>query len=161
MGGIDRVTATEAECQALLADVDAFIRKHDMEETQFSAMAVGWRQLVFKMRRGTRPRYDTVKRVRDFMAAGQPARRSRFTRYAKAYATAKRRNMAIEAADKAFRATDPVEQAKAAIRRRGFHCFEAEIVRPSEIGKFMIGSRLVTKDELLDFAERHGWRREG
>ncbi len=161
MGEIDRVTATEAECVALLADVDAFLRKHDIEESQFSWMAVGWRQFVFKLRRGTRPREDTVKRVRDFMTADRSVRRTRFSRYAKAYSRAKKINMAIEAADKVFRATDPVEQAKAAIRRRGFHCFEAEIVRPGEIGKFMIGSRLVTKDELLAFAERHGWRREG
>lgn len=160
----------------LLDEIRAFCRQHRIQPSQFGALAVRSPSLVIGLEQGRNLRPETVRRIRVVLDGGDPGavgsvRRimaaniaanyvSRGTRIARGYAKAKARNMAAEQASALHRATDPVEQAKLVIRRAGWACFEAAITRPEYHGQFFIGSRLVTREGLLEFAERHGWRRE-
>jgi hypothetical protein len=146
-----------ADSDALLTDILAFCRRYDMPETQFGSMALRSPAFIGTLRARRTIQSKTEEAVRAFMAKGNPfPHLSRGQRVAKAYLRVTMKNRAAEVAAANFRSSDPVEIAKTAIRRAGYHCFEAEIIRPSERGKFFIGSRLVTKAELLDFAERRG-----
>jgi hypothetical protein len=120
--------------KTLLDEILAFCRRHQMPKTQFGSMAIRSPSLVDSMIRGRRLRPKTEKRIREFMAADPPKSVSRRASVARKYAAAVRRTMQVESAAREFRAIDPVEQAKTAIRKARFHCFEAEITRPSEIG---------------------------
>lgn len=145
----------EARLAALLRDVLAFIERYGLAKSQFGSMALHSPGFVTSLERGRNCTEDTERRVREFMAAGDPRPASAFK--PQAYAQAKARHIRAEIEANHFREADPVEQAKRVIRAQRFACFEAEITRPAEHGKFFIGSRLVTKAELFAFARRHGW----
>ena len=141
----------------LLADILAFVTKWNMSEAQFGALAVHSQQLIYSLRRGRKCRARTEARIRDFMAKGDPGRQVRRRPTPEEYGASVRRNAELERKASAFRRTDPVERAKTFIRSRGWHCFEAAITRPEHHGKYFIGARLASRDELLDFARRKGW----
>jgi hypothetical protein len=141
----------------LLADILAFVAKWNMSEAQFGATAVHSQQLIYSLRRGRKCRAKTEARIRDFMAKGDPGRPIRRRPSPEQYGEAIRRNAEAERQAGEFRRTDPVERAKTWIRSRGWHCFEAAITRPEHHGKYFIGARLASRDELLEFARRKGW----
>jgi hypothetical protein len=141
----------------LLSDVLAFVARWNMSEAQFGAMSVHSQQLIYSLRRGRKCRPKTEARIRDYMAKGDPGPRKRNVRNAEKYGAAIRRNAEAEREAGLFRRTDPVERAKTFIRSRGWHCFEAAITRPEHHGKYFIGAKLASRDELLEFARRKGW----
>lgn len=57
--------------------------------------------------------------------------------------------------EEARRAADPVEQAKAVLRRRGYVVFAAAI-QGGEDGQYIVGRRLLDRDGLLALAARLG-----
>ena len=72
-------------------------------------------------------------------------------------------NLDLERAAAAFRASDPVEQAKTYLRRRGFNVFNANIL-PGERAcceHIMVGLRRLTPAEVMLMAESHRDRIEG
>lgn len=142
----------------LLDDVLGFIRQHGLTETQFGAMSVKSTQLVFSLRRGRKCGPKVEEKVRAFMAAGNPRPNTRAGTAAQKYAETVRRNAAAERHATLFRTTDEAERAKTFIRARTpFYCFNAEITRPQMIGWYFIGSRLVDRQQLLDYAKERGW----
>ena len=141
----------------LLVDILAFVAKWNMSEARFGAMAVHSQQLIYSLRRGRKCRAKTEARIRDFMAKGDPGRQVRRRPTPEQYGASRLRNAEAEREAGQFRRTDPVERAKTFIRSRGWHCFEAAITRPEHHGRYFIGARLASRDELLDFARRKGW----
>ena len=141
----------------MLDQINEFCERWDLTKTQFGSMAVRSPSLVDSLRRGRNLRPVTIEKITAFIAAGDPRPATPRNSRARAYMRAKSRNKREEAAAKLFRATDQTEQAKRFIRSRAWTCFEAEILRPHEHGKFYIGKMLVTKAEMLAFARKHGW----
>ena len=143
----------------LLTDILAFVARWNMSEARFGAMAVHSQQLIYSLRRGRKCRPATEARIRGFMAKGDPGRQVRKRRRPTPaeHRRSIRASAECEREAGAFRRTDPVERAKTFIRSRGWHCFEAAITRPEHHGKFFIGARLASRDELLEFARRKGW----
>lgn len=142
---------------ALLDDILAFVARWNMSEARFGAMAVHSQQLIYSLRRGRTCRKPTEVRIRAFMAKGDPGRQVRKRPTPDQYRKSIRANEDAERAAGEFRRTDPVERAKTFIRSRGWHCFEAAITRPEHHGKYFIGAKLASRDELLTFARRKGW----
>lgn len=153
--------AERGDSAQLLKDVLSFCQQRSILDTDFGSRAVNSPSFVASLKAGRTVSKTTEERVRSFMAEGDSRPSSRGHRTARAYASAKARNMRAEHQAAAFRLSDPVEQAKTAIRRAGFACFEAEITNPKAHGKFFIGARMVTKEELFERARRHGWTEEG
>ena len=62
--------------EKLLAEIDAFLERHNMRETAFGIKAVNDPALVSNMRyHGRNVRIDTAERLREFMASYKPERR--------------------------------------------------------------------------------------
>ena len=141
----------------LLRAILAFVAKWNMSEAAFGAMAVNSQQLIYSLRRGRKCRPKTEARIRAFMAKGDPGRHYRKPDPER-YRRSLRREAEAERKSELFRNSDPVERAKTFIRQRGWHCFEAAITRPEHHGKYFIGAKLASRDELLAFARHKGWR---
>jgi hypothetical protein len=62
-------------------------------------------------------------------------------------------NQARKIADEEHRRTDPFEQAKSLLQRRGYHVFGAEILG-GPIGMIMVGRELLEPDQVIAKAER-------
>ena len=58
------------EVRKLLKDIDAWRARHDVPETTFGVLAMNNGHLIPRMRAGTMPRLDTIKRVRKFLRNG-------------------------------------------------------------------------------------------
>ncbi len=58
--------------EKLLAEVEAFLVKHDMDHTRFGIEAFKDPSFVGTLRKGRRVRIDTADKVRAFMAAWKP-----------------------------------------------------------------------------------------
>lgn len=142
----------------LLADIYDFIKRWRLAKTQFGSMSVRSPGLVKSIEQGRQVGDELEKRIRNFMAKGDPRPKGRGTMIARRYHAAVRANRAAEDEQRMFRATDLVERAKTFIRQRTvFTCFNAEILKPAEVGRFYIGTRIVSRDELLAFARAKGW----
>lgn len=61
----------------------------------------------------------------------------------------------VRAAEDQRRRTDPVERAKAFIARR-VPCYAAEVAG-GPTGHFVVGTRIVTREELFAIAREKGW----
>lgn len=62
--------------EKLLAEIDAFLEKHDMRETTFGIKAVNDPALVSDMRyHGRSVRIDTAEKLREFMTSYKSERR--------------------------------------------------------------------------------------
>jgi hypothetical protein len=62
--------------EKLLAEIDAFLERHNMRETAFGIKAVNDPALVSDMRyHGRSVRIDTAERLREFMASYKPEKR--------------------------------------------------------------------------------------
>lgn len=143
----------------LLAEVRAFMARWNLTEPQFGSMAKRGQAFVHGLKRGRQLRPETEQAVREFIAAGDPRPKGRFRRGAQKYTDTVRRNAEAAREAQLFRNTDPVEQAKTFIRTRtSFACYEAAITRPEEHGKYFIGAKLVSRDELFEFARNKGWK---
>lgn len=57
-----------SSAQKLLAEVERFLKRHDMAETAFSMSCGGDRHLVRTLRNGRQPTMATADRMRAFMA---------------------------------------------------------------------------------------------
>ena len=53
--------------EKLLADVEAFLTRHDMNHTRFGKLALNDTAFVTRLRAGKDLRFDTADRVRAFM----------------------------------------------------------------------------------------------
>lgn len=56
----------------LLAEINEFLRTHQMNETRFGALAVNDPALLLKMRRGRGLTFKTIDRVRAFIRTYKP-----------------------------------------------------------------------------------------
>lgn len=57
----------------IIQEIDEFLAKHTMAESQFGKLAVNDRHLVKQIREGRDLRLSTVERIRAFMAEYVPA----------------------------------------------------------------------------------------
>lgn len=57
----------------LLHDIEAFMAQHNLAPTRFGDEALGDRHFVKQLRAGRRVWPETEQKVRDFMAAYEPA----------------------------------------------------------------------------------------
>lgn len=152
----------------LLREVEAFMARYEVVDTQFGAMAVGSSKFVFDLRKGRQPRPKTIARCAEFMALGNPWHRFPKSRFARKYALTVRRNAEAEKRLRQFLATDPLEQAKTFVRRQGFNCFAASVnvvnprARRALAGKIAVakrsGTEVLSADEFMAFARRLGWK---
>lgn len=148
---------TFEEDRPLLEEVVLFIRQWHLSDTQFGSMAVGSPQFVRNLREGRCCRATTQARVREFMAKGDPRPKGRTASRFVKYRQVVRRNAQEAKRQATFRTTDPVELAKTFIRAQRFVCFEAAITRPEHHGKYFVGTNLVDREGLLEFARKRGW----
>lgn len=101
-------------------------------------------------RKGARHRQAAAKRVRTeaqrALAEGKPGRNHAIR--------AMMAQLEREAQEQA-RSLDSVEQAKLVIRKRGWSCHDATVTLGSKgKGKFVVGTKLYTEEQLLELAER-------
>lgn len=148
----------------LLREVEAFMARYEVVDTQFGSMAVGSSKFVFDLRKGRQPRPKTIARCAEFMAMGNPWHRFPKSRFARKYAKTVKRNAEADRQQREFIATDPLEQAKIFLRRQGFNCFNATVMAGTNVkmqrtlvGMVYVGMKLLDRDELLAMARRRGW----
>lgn len=53
--------------QRLIAEIEAFCRRHSLYHADFGEMAVNDRAFYLKMTRGRDPKLTTINRIREFM----------------------------------------------------------------------------------------------
>jgi len=57
----------------MLRQIEAFMKRHDMEPSRFGIEALNDSSFVFSLRKGERsPRRKTIRRVKDFMSGYVP-----------------------------------------------------------------------------------------
>ena len=62
--------------EKLLAEIEAFLKRADMDHTRFGTLAMNDTAFVTKMRRGRNVRIDTAERARAYIAAWKPPKKN-------------------------------------------------------------------------------------
>lgn len=145
----------EVEDKVLLEQILVFCCRHNLSQRQFGAMAVGSPGFVSSIRKGRHIGEPLESRLREFMSRTPP--RSRHSAMVQQSRRTQTENDIRIAKERLHRETDPHERAKTFIRQQGFNCFNAEILKPGAHGRFYVGVKIVSGDELLEFARRRGW----
>lgn len=141
----------------LLERIEGYVLRYGLADTQFGQMVNREPGLLKTLRNGRQCGQGVLDKILAFITK-PPRYHTRGSRIAAAYRRAKAATIRSEAEAKLHRATDPLEQAKQHLQRRGYNVFQASVVDPFLDG-WVVGAKPdpLNDNELLDLARRRGW----